>query len=196
MKKILLFVPAFLLVQVLMAQHFQVGLRAGANLSNFTGGQFSNVTKKALVGFHAGGFFRFKISRVAIQADAGISTQGAVIDSVSGSYDWKVTYATVPVMLQWYFNRHLYAEVGPQFGFKLSEDFQNSTLNNFAKNLDLAAVAGLGYRTRSGFGLGIRYAAGLSKVGDFTPSGGIDPDFRNGVLQGSIYIPLASSGRR
>ena len=196
MKKIILLLTISFLAVPAMAQHFQVGLRAGVNVSNFTGGNFDAVKKKALVGFHAGGFFRFKISRIALQAEALVSTQGAVIDSVSGSYDWKVTYVNVPLLLQYYLTKRWYLELGPQVGFKLSEDFQNSTLNNFAKDLELSAAAGLGYRTRSGFGLGFRYTAGLSTIGDFRPSGGIDPDFRNGVIQGSLYIPLASSGRR
>ena len=36
------------------AQNFQVGLKGGGNVSNFTGGDFDDVEKKSLVGFHAG----------------------------------------------------------------------------------------------------------------------------------------------
>jgi len=32
--------------------------------------------------------------------------------------------------------------------------------------------------------------AGLSKVGEFTPSNGVNPDFKNSVLQFSLYIPF------
>ena len=78
------------------AQTFQFGMKAGANFSNFTGGNFDDVKKKSIVGFHGGIFLRFNLVGFAIQPEAMISTQGARIDSVSGSYDWKVTYVTVP----------------------------------------------------------------------------------------------------
>jgi len=167
-----------------------VGLKAGANITNFTGGDFDAVEKKALIGFHAGGFLNLPLGALSLQPELLISTQGARIDSVSGSYDWKVTYLTVPVMLKYRSAGGFYLEAGPQFGFKLSENVKNETIDVFAKNLDLSAGAGLGFQTKGGFGIGGRYLVGLSKVGDFDASSGIDPDFKNGVIQASIYIPL------
>ena len=122
-----------------------------------------------------------------------VSTQGAKIDSVSGSYDWKVTYVTLPVMAQYRAPGGFFIEAGPQVGFKISDNIENKTIENFAKDLDLSAAAGLGFKAKSGFGLGARYTVGLSKVGDFEPSTGIDPDFKNGVIQASLYIPLTKS---
>ena len=119
-----------------------------------------------------------------------ISTQGARIDSVSGSYDWKITYVTVPVMAQYRFPGGLYIEAGPQFGFKIDEEIENETLKDFAKGLDLSLAAGLGLRGKKGMGIGGRYTVGISKVGDFEPANGINPDFKNGVIQFSVYIPL------
>lgn len=172
------------------AQVFQFGIKAGANLSNFTGGNFDDVEKKALIGFHGGLYGRFNFLRFAIQPEAMISTQGAKIDSVSGSYDWKVTYVNVPVMVQYRFPTGVYIEAGPQVGFVVSEDIENETIGDFAKGLDLSIAGGLGFRGKKGLGIGARYTVGLSKVGDFDISSGIDPDFKNGVLQFSIYIPL------
>ncbi|MBI5372251.1 MAG: PorT family protein [Sphingobacteriales bacterium] len=195
MKKIILCVLLAVIARVSMAQHFQFGLKAGANISNFTGGDFDAVKKKALVGFHGGLYLKFKIASFGLQPEIMVSTQGAKIDSVSGSYDWKVTYINVPVMAQFYLHGGFYLEAGPQVGFKLSDDFGSSTLKDFAKNLDLSAAAGLGYRGKAGFGLGARYTAGLSKVGDFSPANGVNPDFKNGVIQFSIYIPLTPHGK-
>ena len=82
-----------------------------------------------------------------------------------------------------------YLEAGPQVGFKISEDIGESTINDFAKDLDLAAGAGLGFQA-GGIGIGARYLVGLSKVGDFDASAGIDPDFKNSTIQLGISFRL------
>jgi hypothetical protein len=189
MKKILTLV-LLLISFASFSQKFQFGAKAGANISNFTGGDFEAVEKKALVGFHGGVYLRFEFLNFSIQPEAMISTQGAKIDSVSGTYDWKLTYINVPVMAQYRFRGGFYIEAGPQVGFKIDEEIENETLKDFARGLDLSIAAGLGYRGKKGLGIGGRYTAGLSKVGDYEPSNGIDPDFNNGVIQVSIYIPL------
>jgi hypothetical protein len=173
------------------SQDLQFGIKAGANLSNFTGGNFEAVEKKALVGFHGGAYLNLSFAGFAIQPEAMISTQGARIDSVSGSYDWKITYLNVPVMAQYRFPGGFFVEAGPQVGFKLSEKIEDKTIDNFIKGLDLSGAAGLGFKSKGGLGIGARYTVGLSKLGDFEPSTGIDPDFKNGVIQASIYFPLA-----
>jgi hypothetical protein len=190
MKKII--VLAFLFTgSYAFAQKVVFGLKAGANVSNFMGGDFKDVDKKALVGFHGGAFVNFSFAGFAIQPEAFVSTQGARIDSVSGSYDWRVTYINVPVMAQYRWPTGFFVELGPQVGFKISEDIDHKTVENFAKDLDLSAAGGLGWKTKKGFGIGARYTVGLSKVGDFNPSeNGVDPDFKNGVIQASVYIPL------
>lgn len=186
-----LIILALLLISTCtFAQRVVFGIKAGANISNFTGGDFEDVKKKALVGFHGGAFLNFGLGAFAIQPEAMVSTQGARIDSVSGHYDWKVTYITVPVVAQYRFGGGLYVEAGPQFGFKISEDIESKTIEEFANDLDLSAVLGLGFKAKSGFGLGARYTVGISKVGEFDASSGIDPDFKNGVAQISLYIPL------
>ena len=189
MKKILT-VIVLLISSTVYSQKFQFGAKAGVNISNFTGGDFEAVKKKALVGFHGGIYLRFSIANFSIQPEAMISTQGAKIDSVSGSYDWRLTYINVPVMAQYRFASGFYIEAGPQVGFMIDEEIENETLKDFAKGLDLSIAGGLGFRGKKGLGIGGRYTVGLSKVGDFEPTNGIDPDFKNGVIQFSIYIPL------
>ncbi len=189
MKKIL-FAVLFLWAANVNAQKFQLGAKAGLNISNFTGGDFDDVKKKALLGFHGGLYLRFGVANFSIQPEALISTQGAEIDSVSGSYKWKVTYVNLPVMVQYRFSNGFFLEGGPQVGFKISDDIEDETIGEFAKNLDLSLALGIGYRGKKGLGIGGRYTAGLTKIGDFQPSSGIDPDFKNGVIQFSIYIPL------
>jgi hypothetical protein len=190
MKKIFYAVVLAISVNTVHAQHFQLGVKAGPNVSNFLGGNFDAVKKKALVGIHAGAYFRIKFANFAIQPEAMISTQGAKIDSLPGVHDWKITYVNVPVLVQYYFNRSFYLEAGPQVGFVTNQNFADETIRDFANDLDFSIAMGFGVRSKSGLGIGARYNAGISKVGDFSPSTGIDPDFKNGVLQVSIYVPL------
>ena len=93
-------------------------------------------------------------------------------------------------MVQYRFAGGIYIEAGPQVGFKIDDNIPNQTIDEFINGLDFSIAGGLGYRTKGGLGVGARYTAGVSKLGDFELSTGIDPDFKNGVLQFSLYIPL------
>ena len=175
------------------AQQFSVGLKAGANISNFTGGDFSDVKKKSLVGFYGGAYMNFWLgSNFSIQPEALISTQGAKFEADGTTENYKLTYVTVPVMAKYKSDGGFYVEAGPQVGFKISESIPGETVENFAKNLDLAIGAGLGFQSASGFGIGARYLAGLSKVGDFDPSEDANPDFKNSVIQIGVSFSLGT----
>ena len=190
MKKIVILAFLFATTTTTFAQKVVFGVKAGANVSNFTGGNFDAVDKKALVGFHGGAYLNFSFAGFAVQPELMVSTQGAKIDSVSGSYDWKVTYVTLPVMAQYRSPGGFFLEAGPQVGFKISDNIENKTIENFAKDLDLSAAIGAGIQTKKGLGVGIRYLAGLSKVGDFEATDVLSPDFKNSVLQVGISFPL------
>jgi hypothetical protein len=197
MKK-LLFIPLIVFSTGLFAQKFQIGIKGGVNVSNFTGSSFNNVDKKAYVGFHAGGLLSFLLgNNFAIQPEVLFSTQGAKFSSNTNAGDYKVSYLTVPVLAKYRFNGGFYIEAGPQVGFKLNESTPNNSINNFAKNLDLSADAGLGFHSNGGFGIGARYCVGLSKVGNFDASNpnGWNPNFRNGLGQIFIFYTLFNNHR-
>ena len=61
--------------------------------------------------------------------------------------------------------------------------------------MDISLAGGLGFHSKIGLGLGVRYTAGISKVGDFTASNGIYPDYKNGVLQFSVFYALFNKGK-
>jgi hypothetical protein len=161
------------------------GLKAGVNYSNYTNADFNT---DALVGFHAGAMVNFKlIENLSIQEEFLFSSQGAKVKgNVFSKEDVQVYYLTVPFLLKYRTNFGLYIEGGVQAGMRL-KDFTDSTqMGSFAKKLDLAAAGGIGYQSKSGFGIGVRYVAGLSKVGDFQVSK-INPDFKTSVVQASIF---------
>ena len=197
MKKLLI-IPLILMSTGLLAQNFQLGLKAGANISNFTNTNFRDVDNKAIVGFHGGAILSLLFGdHFAIQPEALISTQGAKMNFVDNAIEdesYKLTYLTVPVMLKGRFNGGFYLEAGPQFGFKLDENIPGAnTGENFAKNLDLGLGAGLGFHGKSGLGIGGRYVIGLSKVGDFEGNDLVDPSFRNGVIQLSLFYTFMNN---
>jgi hypothetical protein len=175
----------------LFAQGFQLGIKAGTNVSNFMGGNFSTVDKKAMVGFHAGAFLGFMFGNVfSLDPEVQFSSEGANLKNAGNNENFKLYYINVPVMAKFRFPGGFYLEAGPQVGFKTGENVPNTTIGTFAKNLDLAAAAGLGYHSSMGLGIGARYIAGLSKVGDFDAAEGIDPDFKNSTVQVSLFYTL------
>ena len=186
-----LFVAALLLVGYAgSAQTFQLGLKAGVNVSNFNGGNFDNIDKKALVGFHAGGFVNFMFGdHFGIQPEVLFSTQGAKVKVATEEENLKLSYINIPVMLKYRFTGGFYLEAGPQIGFKVSEDFGDQSTEDFAKSTDFSVAGGLGWHSSSGFGIGARYTAGVSKVGDLDNSD-LNPDFKNGVIQVGIFYTL------
>lgn len=161
------------------------GLKAGANYSNFTNAGFNT---DGSVGFHAGAVVDFKITNnLSFREEFLFSSQGAKIkDSIFTRENVKVSYFAVPFVLNLHTNWGLYLEAGSQFGLRVGENTAKLTSGNFAKRLDMALVGGLGYQTRSGFGIGLRYVAGVSGVGDFKIAG-INPDFHNSVMQAGIF---------
>jgi hypothetical protein len=196
MKKLLI-IPLIVISSGLFAQNFQFGLKAGANISNFTNTSFNNFDNKAVVGFHGGAFLSLLLgNHLAIQPEAMISTTGAKLNNaanVAENGDYKLTYLAVPVMLKGRFNGGFYLEAGPQFGFKLSENVPDNTIDNFAKDLDVGVAAGLGFHGKSGLGIGGRYVLGLSDVGDFDASEFDNPSFRNGVIQLSLFYTFLNN---
>jgi len=198
MKKLYILFLAGILSFHAQAQNINAGLKAGANISNFFGSSFDDISKKALVGYHVGGYLNFSLAGLSIQPELLLSSAGAKFkNSVTNSFESvKLTYITVPVMVKFNLSSGLYAEAGPQVGFKISEDFGDQSIEDFAKGLDLSIGAGLGYQTKSGFGIGARYLAGLSKVGDFDPSTGFENDFRNGIIQVGLFYTIHSGKKK
>jgi len=159
MKKMMI-VPLMLVSLITFAQTFQPGIKAGVNISNFTGGDFNTVEHKALVGFHGGGLLRFKFDHFVIQPEVVFSSQGAKIKDSSFEANYKISYVNIPVLLQYETDGGFYVEAGPQFGFKVSENIPNSSVEHFAKSTDLSIALGLGYISKIGLGVGGRYTSG------------------------------------
>jgi hypothetical protein len=189
MKKLPVTILLLALSTFSFAQTFSFGPKAGLNVSNYSGG---DINSDAKVGYHLGGILNFGFGEFfSVQPEVLFSTQGAKVENAGSKKDFKINYLNIPVMLKFRIASGFYIEGGPQAGFRLTESIPDQTINNFAKGLDLSAGAGLGYQSEAGIGLGLRYMAGLSKVGDFSGKE-ISPDFKNSVVQASVFwiIPI------
>jgi len=188
MKKIL-FAVLLLTATGTYAQRFQIGIKGGVNFSNFTGG---DIDTKALVGFHAGGTLHFWLGdNFAILPEVLFSSQGAKYEDAGNETNLKVSYVQIPLFAKYRFNGGFYLEAGPQFGFKVGEDGEipNVPIDEFANSSDISIGAGLGFHSQGGLGIGARYLAGVSKVGNFDASS-VNPDFKNSVIQISLFYTL------
>ena len=183
MKKCLV-LPMLLFVTAINAQ-LSFGLKAGVNVSNFVGGDFKDYETNALTSFHAGALVHWKFGQLVLQPEVLFSNQGAKLSKAGIDSTFKISYINIPVMLKYEMTGGFYLEGGPQVGLKISEDNPSPTIENFAKDGDLSIGLGLGYH-KTGLGIGGRYVIGISKVGDFD-SANIDPDFKNGVIQLSLF---------
>lgn len=189
MKKLSITVLLFALSTCAFAQTFSLGPKVGINVSNYSGG---DINSDAKVGYHLGGILNFGFGEIfAIQPEVLFSTQGAKVENAGSKKDFKINYLNIPVMLKFRIATGFYVEAGPQAGVWLSESIPDQTINSFAKGLDLSLGAGLGYQSDGGLGVGLRYMAGISTVGDFSGRE-ISPDFKNSVVQASVFwvIPI------
>ncbi len=187
MKKILMCLGFGILTMVVNGQQFQLGAKGGVNISNYTG---DDVESNALVGFHLGAFINLLFGdHLSLQPELVFSTQGTKIKDAGEEVDWKVNYLNIPVLLKYRFNGGFFVEAGPQVGLKLSEELGDESTEDLIKNTDISAALGLGYHGKSGFGIGARYNAGLSKVADFEFEG-VKPDVKNSVIQISLFYTL------
>lgn len=187
---ILSMAATFLLCAPAFSQNFQLGLKGGVNISNFRGDDYQDVKSNTMAGFHAGAFVNLKFGPVfSIQPELLVSSQGAKLKSATQKENFKATYATLPIMAKLQSpGGGLYIEAGPQFGLKVSDKI--SGVNTDVKNLDAALAAGIGYHSAMGLGIGARYIAGLSKVGDIDFGGGVNPDYKNSTIQVSLFYTI------
>jgi hypothetical protein len=194
MKK-LSFIAILFISSMSFGQTFQIGAKAGVNISNFSGSSnVSEVKANSLVGFHAGGFVSFQFGELlALQPEVLFSTQGAKVDDAGTTTDFKVNYINIPVMVKLRFVGGLYVEAGPQIGFKANETISGST-QKFFNSTDLSIAGGLGFHSKMGLGFGARYTAGLSKVSDYS-NGSTKPDWKNGVIQVSAFYTIFNNSK-
>ncbi|WP_066218502.1 porin family protein [Formosa haliotis] len=178
----------------------QFGAKAGVNFSKLIGDDFNDVDSRT--SFNAGLLAEIPISeRISFQPEVFYSGQGFDIleidqDNVfdtDENLEYQLDYIQVPLLIKAYLIEGLSVEVGPQFGFKIHEefdwepnadsgDFEVDSNDSYVKDFETSLAFGTSYKFDAGLFLSARYTLGLTKIfEDDTILG--DVDGKNSVWQ-------------
>lgn len=172
MKKVLLSAVAVMAFMSVSAQETRFGVKAGANLTTFTG-DVEDLDSK--VGFHVGGFAEIKLTdKFAVQPEILFSTQGAKYKEPGYEEKTNLSYLNIPVMAKYYVAEKFSLEAGPQIGFLLSAKAKfdgdgesgDEDIKDGLKSIDFGVNFGAGYDFTENVSVGLRYNLGLSNISD------------------------------
>ena len=163
--------PAFL-----FAQGVGVGIKAGANFSNYR----SDINTSSVTKYHIGAYANINFSdKWGITPEVLWSSQGAKVD---GFGDFDTDYVLVPIMVRWHPIKLIFIEAGPQFNFLTHAKLENvQDVKDQLKSTTTALAFGAGVKLPLGFNGGLRYIVGLTDLSDNASA-----EFKDGTLQ--LYV--------
>jgi hypothetical protein len=154
-----------------MAQHVNIGVKAGANFYNVNNDNGAEYDTKT--GFHAGLLGHIHLApQLALQPEIVYSSQGAKYKNGLGVEEkYNLDYINVPVLFQYMFDNGFRLQAGPQVGFLVSAKTKAGNVEVDYKDqtntIDFGLGAGAGYvHVPSGFGVDLRYNLGLSNINE------------------------------
>jgi opacity protein-like surface antigen len=162
-----------------------IGFKVGPTFSKFDVSD-SDDTFETLKSFGGGGFLRFGMAGLAMQAEALAITKGAEVSQAGFTSEQKLTYLEVPVLARFSLGTGVsfspYLMVGPSFGFELSckatlegngistdGDCEDEGEDSGRKKFDVGAAGVAGVEFRMGPGALLvegRYTHGLTNLND------------------------------
>lgn len=178
----------------------QIGVKGGVNSSTISADDLGDLESRT--SFNAGLLVEIPITeRLSFQPEVFYSGQGFDVqeidqDNVFDTYDnieYQLDYIQVPLLLKAYLVKGLSVEAGPQFGFKIHEEFDSQPTSDggdieidsedsYVKDFDTSVAVGASYKFDSGFFLSVRYNIGVTDIfEDGTPFEGVDA--KNNVWQ-------------
>lgn len=177
---------AILMTGTVNAQHVNIGIKAGLNVSNI----FNDNSAKydPLVGIHAGLIGHIHLAkRLALQPEVVYAMQGASYLTSSVKTKINLGYVNVPLMVQYMFDNGFRLQAGPQVGFlanaKAKTGGTSIDIKDNLKPIDLALGFGVGYvHPPTGFGVDARYNAGLTNINENS-----SVKSTNGVVQVGVF---------
>ncbi|MBK6935845.1 MAG: PorT family protein [Chitinophagaceae bacterium] len=197
MKKILLSVAVLMSAYIISEAQVSFGAKAGLNLYKFGGTDGSDLDfQKSKFSFHAGGFVNIPISSMfSVQPEVLYSGQGTKQEDNGDQMLWNLDYINVPLMLRYNNPVGFYAETGPEAGFLISAKVKvkaegtdaTEDIKDQMKGFNFSWGTGVGYITKSGFGIGARYNIGLVSIVDNS-----DVDVKNSGVQVSFIYRFSA----
>ncbi|HYC38880.1 MAG TPA: porin family protein [Chitinophagaceae bacterium] len=164
-----------LLISFTAFSQFNIGAKAGANITRIEGKSFSDEFR---YGYHLGGFMEIKVgNRLKLQPEVLFNQYATRVDSnfkniyqnvfnPSHNSEIRLNYLSIPVLLNYKLAGPIWLQAGPQFGILIDKD--KSLLQNGAdafRNGDLSMLGGAQIRL-SALRITGRYAVGLSNIND------------------------------
>lgn len=175
-KQIVLIALVFMGVTAAKAQtwsdNLQFGAKGGVNFSTVTGDYFDSPDSRT--SFNAGLVMEAPLNELlSLQPEVFYSGQGFDITDEPDQRDaeFQLDYIQVPVLLKVYILEGLNIQVGPQFGFKVNEEFDfdpNSDGGDIdtdnVEDFDMQVATGIEYKFANNFFVQGRYTYGFSEI--------------------------------
>ncbi|XOV95264.1 MAG: porin family protein [Bacteroidota bacterium] len=174
------------LTNVLQAQHINLGIKGGLNVSTIEGDNSGSYKTKP--GFYLGLLGHIHLTdQFAIQPEAYYSVQGTQYKSGSSDLKLNLNYVNIPLLFQYMFDNGFRLQAGPQVGILVSANSvvsdSDTEVKSSYKNTDVALVAGMSYvKPSTGFGFDIRYNHGLSNINASDAVNSYNRGFQVGVF--------------
>ena len=194
-------------VRTAMEVKTRFGIKGGVNLAKFKVNDDAYTPASAApdaenkTSFHAGAFVNIPIGgNFRLQPELVWSGQGSkigeTINTNTGSrtfrYEEDLHYLNLPIMLQLQTPGGFYVETGPQLSYLVDGKTKGTTpisttdetdMDDFRDNFDIAWSAGVGYVTRIGLGIGGRFNYGFRNIVKENSAGVSRGDLENRVIQ-------------
>ena len=172
MKKIVLSLIFIVVVMTSKAQ-IQYGAKAGLNIATWKGEHADDIgERESHLHIHAGVLVNIPITdRINVQPELLYSGEGVKYDFYYVDADrQKLGYLNIPVLVQYNHPLGFFAETGPQVGLLLSAKLGDGKIfvdnKDDFKKTDLKWILGVGFKSKYGAGINIRYNMGLVELYD------------------------------
>ncbi|RZJ34378.1 MAG: PorT family protein [Flavobacterium sp.] len=155
------------------AQVFRLGIKAGPNFANFSGGA-DGIDYSSRTSIHVGAVAEIGLTKkFAVSPELLYSSQGA---DVNGYGDFNLDYVAVPVLAKIYvLSDKVSLDVGPQFSFLI--DQAEEAFDN--QSFDFAVAGGATLNITKSIFAQARYTFGLTEASK-------DAEVKNTVFQVSV----------
>lgn len=172
MKNTFLFIGLFGLMLFNLPQSFaqiQYGVKAGVALPTQKTSDVS-IESKSFVSYYGGGFININLGRnLSVQPELQFIQLGSnLLNENDGVIKTRISYLTLPILLQYEIAAGLKLEFGPQIGLPLGGSVKQygNKLLDWNKDLDVGLLGGLSYSIpNSNVSLDLRYYHGIVNQG-------------------------------
>jgi len=189
--KIILSTAAILMVLSAFSQGVHFGIKGGASINKLSGKSFS---EEFTFGYHAGAFVTIKLpGKFGIQPEVlfnQVNTDTAT--NVSAIYQFnnidkvKLTYLSIPILLNYKITKTLDIQGGPQFGILIDQNVNLVSNGKEAfKKGDVGIIMGL-QLSLSKLRVYGRYMIGLNNVNDISTA----ESWKNQSIQAGIGFAI------